>query len=78
MRHCPHCHCGSHVTDTRETDTTVKRRRKCRKCGWTWTTYEAVFNSEHEIKRLLKQAAKLKQTVEKLHKASLRHGAAGE
>ena len=40
---CPHCnHFDSKVTDSRTTDTGVRRRRECILCGIRFTTYERV------------------------------------
>lgn len=45
-RHCTQgCRSGSRVLDTRETLSTVIRRRVCRSCGHRWTTWEVVENS---------------------------------
>lgn len=38
---CPHCNAPrSKVTDSRPSGPAVRRRRQCRKCGHTWTSYE--------------------------------------
>jgi transcriptional repressor NrdR len=40
---CPHCsHADSKVTDSREVDDTIRRRRECLDCGFRFTTYERV------------------------------------
>lgn len=43
------CHaCGhpnSRVTDSRETDNAIRRRRECRQCGVRFTTYERVHST---------------------------------
>ena len=40
---CPHCfHSGSKVTDSRVTDSSIRRRRECDSCGVRFTTYERV------------------------------------
>lgn len=38
---CSKCGAGSTVYETRESETTVWRRRECRICHHRWTTYEA-------------------------------------
>ncbi len=39
--HCPYCQQGdSHVIDSRQVGTTVRRRRECVRCGQRFTTYE--------------------------------------
>jgi transcriptional repressor NrdR len=40
---CPHCgHSDSKVTDSREAEEGIRRRRECRSCGVRFTTYERV------------------------------------
>ena len=40
---CPHCgHADSKVTDSRDVDDTVRRRRQCLECGSRFTTYERI------------------------------------
>jgi len=40
---CPHCdYSDSKVTDSRDVDDTVRRRRECLDCGFRFTTYERV------------------------------------
>ncbi len=40
---CPHCgHDDSKVTDSRNIDDTVRRRRECLGCGFRFTTYERI------------------------------------
>ena len=40
---CPHCnHEDSKVTDSRDVDDTVRRRRQCLDCGYRFTTYERI------------------------------------
>ncbi len=41
--HCPYCqHPDSKVTDSRDTDAGVRRRRECLQCNTRFTTYERV------------------------------------
>ncbi|MGX7706353.1 NrdR family transcriptional regulator [Methylobacterium sp. Gmos1] len=43
MIRCPGCsHPVSRVIDSRPIEGTVRRRRKCQKCGTTWFTRECV------------------------------------
>lgn len=38
---CRHCRWPeTRVVDSRSTDETVKRRRRCTDCGYAWNTYE--------------------------------------
>ena len=40
---CPYCsNSESKVTDSRVTDSGIRRRRECHSCGWRFTTYERV------------------------------------
>lgn len=44
---CPYCgHEDSRVTDSRNMDETVRRRRQCLGCGFRFTTYERVQTSK--------------------------------
>lgn len=52
--HCAHCGSGDNgVTDSRPARLgSVRRRRKCNRCGFRWTTFEisdAVFGSIDDI-----------------------------
>jgi transcriptional regulator NrdR family protein len=38
---CSNCHSDQHrVIETAEADSAIRRRRKCDRCGFRWTTYE--------------------------------------
>ena len=40
---CPYCgHADSKVTNSREAESGIRRRRECRKCGVRFTTYERI------------------------------------
>ena len=40
---CPHCnHEDTKVTDSRDADDSIRRRRQCLSCGYRFTTYERV------------------------------------
>jgi transcriptional repressor NrdR len=40
---CPYCgHLDSKVTDSREVESGIRRRRECRNCGVRFTTYERI------------------------------------
>jgi len=39
---CPYCQGSSHVVDTREVASTIRRRRECAACRQRFTTYERV------------------------------------
>ncbi len=44
--HCPYCsHKDSRVTDSRETEAAIRRRRECLECQRRFTTYERVQTS---------------------------------
>ena len=44
--HCPYCsHKDSRVTDSRDTDAAIRRRRECLQCQRRFTTYERVQSS---------------------------------
>ncbi len=44
--HCPYCsHRDSRVTDSRETEAAIRRRRECLECQRRFTTYERVQTS---------------------------------
>ncbi|MBM3941796.1 MAG: transcriptional repressor NrdR [SAR202 cluster bacterium] len=43
---CPHCsHSDSRVTDSREVEEGIRRRRECHSCGVRFTTYERIQSS---------------------------------
>ena len=43
LMHCPYCsHGDSRVTDSRETESAIRRRRECLECQRRFTTYERV------------------------------------
>ena len=47
---CPHCHHDdSKVTDSRDVDETIRRRRECLDCGFRFTTYERVHTGNMVI-----------------------------
>jgi transcriptional repressor NrdR len=39
---CPYCQGASHVVDTREVASTIRRRRECGDCRQRFTTYERI------------------------------------
>ncbi len=40
---CPHCHSSNlRVVDSRETETSIRRRRECLDCKQRFTTYESI------------------------------------
>lgn len=55
---CPQCnHIESDVYDSRPTKLEVRRRRKCRKCKYTWGTVEVSVSKEvKKDRRLTPQA----------------------
>jgi transcriptional regulator NrdR family protein len=46
LRKCPQCGKQSFVIQTRDTLTTVYRRRECRFCKVRWSTWESTSNIE--------------------------------
>ncbi len=40
--HCPYCKKGSRVLESRESESSLRRRRECRSCRRRFTTYERV------------------------------------
>jgi len=44
---CPSCHSNSKVTDSRPMLNSIKRRRKCGKCGRIYYTLEILLDSTH-------------------------------
>jgi len=44
---CPYCsHSETKVTDKRDSNSSIRRRRECLKCGKRFTTYEDIQNSD--------------------------------
>lgn len=46
---CPYCHGSSHVVDTREVTTAIRRRRECEQCSQRFTTYERVAAANIQV-----------------------------
>lgn len=49
---CPKCGGDSKVTDSRKAHDEIYRRRACKKCGYSFYTFEAIDESEN-VKKLL-------------------------
>lgn len=50
--HCPYCaNADTKVTDSREADDGIRRRRECLACGRRFTTYERVLGSLVVVKK---------------------------
>lgn len=72
---CPKCSGKSEVSDSRPKDGTVRRRRKCLKCGHKYTSYEVdvstlllVRNQSKTVKHVLRELQKAARSAEKLAK----------
>jgi transcriptional regulator NrdR family protein len=63
MRKCPQCGHRSIVYDTRETETTIRRARRCIKCGNKWTTFESCENAAHRVKQLEELIARVRRDL---------------
>ena len=50
---CPECGQGSAVTDSRPSDGTVRRRRRCSHCSNRWTTIELNQDAITEIEEAM-------------------------
>lgn len=72
MKH-PGCGGFSQVLDSREVEQSIRRRRKCRRCGGRWTTYEHPAKPE-DLFRLKRE---IETQLERLLLA-VRSGAADE
>lgn len=46
---CPYCQGSSHVVDTREVATAIRRRRECNHCHQRFTTYERVASANLQV-----------------------------
>lgn len=70
---CPQCEFRMDVKDSRSTNyhnrPSIRRRRKCRKCGWACTTYEVTDNS------LMKADARLGPVMHDVRRAHEAMGA---
>lgn len=48
---CPKCNCDSlKCTDSRPSNETIRRRRKCLNCGYTFSTFEISMNDYYGLK----------------------------
>lgn len=64
---CPYCgNSDTDVVETRDADTTLRRRRQCQKCGKRFTTYERIENVELVV--IKKDGRREKFDREKLRK----------
>lgn len=51
---CPVCTCAEHrVLDTCDRADSIRRRRKCDRCGHRWTTFERAESRELDREALL-------------------------
>ncbi len=70
---CPNCDHRMDVKDSRATHyhnrASIRRRRRCRKCGWALTTYEVMDNA------VLKADARLGPVMHSLRRAHEAMGA---
>jgi len=46
---CPYCQADSHVVDTREVASTIRRRRECDGCRQRFTTYEQLSSTNLQV-----------------------------
>lgn len=68
---CPKCEKpGVRVTDSRQSEeTVVRRRRKCHECGYTFTTYEITAVEKAKYTQIDNQNKKMKNRIRALAKA---------
>ena len=49
---CPHCEGRMHVTDSRQSKyrgrDSIRRRRRCKKCGYALTTFETISSGNEK------------------------------
>lgn len=61
---CPRCSVGTAwVIDSREKDGSVRRRRRCKECGYRFTTAEV---GVEDLKRIAVMAARIISDVKKM------------
>ncbi len=46
---CPFCEASSHVVDTREVSSSIRRRRECNTCNERFTTYERIASTNLQV-----------------------------
>lgn len=63
---CSKCGSAMDVIDSRASDTSVRRRRKCKTCGYLITTYEITAAQKAIYERSEKQYAGLKQRIHEM------------
>jgi transcriptional regulator NrdR family protein len=61
---CPKCNSKLGVTDSRQTEAYIRRRRICTKCDYKFTTYE-MLDSEY-IEKIEKENKELRKKVDKI------------
>ncbi len=68
--YCPKCSKKTKVVDSRlQSDQVVRRRRKCRKCGYRFTTWESIMNMnsrESLLKKPQRKLSKIKQLAQEI------------
>ena len=74
IMNCPKCQAKTAVIDSRPHKGTVRRRRKCKKCGHRLTTYETTNSKfvEGENRRLKTKIKELQKDVESAYGAFLK------
>ena len=62
---CPKCGKSTIVTDSRERNNGIYRRRKCNLCGYRFSTYETIGGKGtwSKLKKLYRQLSKLDYSV---------------
>lgn len=66
---CPKCDCKTRVVDCRSFDNGFRRRRKCKSCGYRFTTYEtasSLFDKEKMIERIMERLEKVAKSIVQL------------
>jgi len=63
MIRCPHCQGYTRVVNSRPTRQSMRRRRRCRSCGYMWTTYELIADLETLFKAVVKECEPLRRRL---------------
>ena len=63
MIRCPHCQGYTRVVNSRPTKRSMRRRRRCRSCGYMWTTYELIADLETLLKSVVDDCEPLRKRL---------------
>lgn len=73
---CPKCNGESKVIDSRDEESARRRRRRCERCKYRYTTYEIHADEYNRIRRLKVDAAQIEPVITTLRSIAAQFGGA--